>query len=167
VGGEGGQPTPVLDPGKLHFFRHGDALRLTVDGECSHLKVCVLRVFPLSEPSRYFSLRDEKGTEIGLLVQPQELRPEDQKLIAAELERRYLMPVIRRVLDVKDRLGTVAWQVETDRGMCRFSTRDLRESVTRPVPGRYILTDVDGNRYDVPDLDALDAQSQTWLLRHI
>ena len=37
----------------------------------------------------------------------------------------------------------------------RFTTRNLRENVQRPAPARIILNDVDGNRYDIRDVDAL------------
>ena len=42
----------------------------------------------------------------------------------------------------------------------------LRENILQPSPGRYILTDVEGNRFDVRDLVALDAASQAWIMRH-
>jgi hypothetical protein len=157
----------VLDPRKLHFFRHGDVLRLTHEGDRTCLKVVVVRAFPLSEPARYLSVRDTENKELGIIVEPTELDPENLRLVKEELERRYLVPVIRRIASIKERFGTVEWEVETHRGKCRFTTRDLRENVVRPSRGRYLLTDVDGNRYDVPELSALDAQSQEWLLRHM
>jgi hypothetical protein len=102
-----------------------------------------------------------------LLVEPSALPPDQRRLLDEELARRYVMPVIRSILAVKDRLGTVEWEVDTDRGRRRFATRDLREAVVRPAPERYILPDVEGNRYDVPDVRALDARSREWLLRHV
>jgi hypothetical protein len=156
-----------LDPQKLRFFRHGDALRLTIEGQRSCLDVSVARAFPLSDPRRVYSVRDGDGREVGLIAAPDQLAAADRALVEEELERRYLLPVIRRVAAVKDRFGTVEWEVETDRGRCNFATRDLREFVLRPSPRRYILTDVDGNRYDVPDVGALDARSREWLLRYV
>jgi len=76
------------------------------------------------------------------------------------------MPLIQRVLRVKERFGTLDWEVMTNRGLRAFTTRDLRENVIHPVPGRTLLTDVDGNRYDVRDIYALDRASQAWLLRY-
>ena len=54
----------------------------------------------------------------------------------------------------------------TNRGPRTFTTRDLRENVIHPMPGRTLLTDVDGNRYDVRDIYALDRTNQAWLLRY-
>jgi hypothetical protein len=156
-----------LDPKDLRFLRHGAALRLTIDEESSYLSVTVVRAFPLSEPHRYLSVRDGANKEVGLLVEPRELDEESRRLVEEELRRRYLVLELRRVVRVKERFGTVDWEVETDRGVCRFTTRNLRENIVQPSPGRYLLTDVDGNRYDVRDLAALDPASQAVLLRYV
>jgi hypothetical protein len=167
-------PAPVetvdlryLDPAKLRFFRHGAALRLTVEDEASYLKVAVMRAFPLSHPQQHLSVRDGENKEIGLLVDPAALDRDNRSLLAEELERRYVVPVIRRIRGIKERFGTVDWEVETDRGVRTFTTRNMREKVVQPSPGRYLLTDVDENRYDVRDFGALDPASQSWLLRHL
>ena len=57
--------------------------------------------------------------------------------------------------------------METDRGVCRFTTRNLRENLQRPAPGRIILNDVDGNRYDIRNVDDLSFESQELLFRHM
>jgi hypothetical protein len=156
-----------LEPKKLRFFRHGATLRLTVEAERSVLKVAVVRAFPLSHPQQYLSVRDGANKEVGLIVEAAELDEESRRFVGEDLERRYVVPVIHRIIAMKERFGTVEWEVKTDRGGCRFTTRNTRDNVVQPAPGRYLLTDVEGNRYDVRDLTALDAASQAWLLRHV
>jgi hypothetical protein len=112
-------------------------------------------------------VRYGENREVGVLVDLAELDEESRRLVAEELERRYLVPVIRRVIRIKERFGTVEWEVDTDRGIYRFTTRNMREKVVQPSPGRYLLTDVDENRYDVRDLSVLDSASQAWLMRHL
>jgi Domain of unknown function (DUF1854) len=126
-----------------------------------------MRAFPLSDPSHYLSVRDGQGKEIGLITHPDALRSEDRALVERELERRYFVPAVTRIVSAKERFGTVEWTMETDRGVVRFTTRNLRENVQRPTPGRIILNDVDGNRYDIRDLDRLGAASQELLFRHL
>src|SRR5579871_4939332 len=109
-----------LDPKKLRFFRHGATLRLTIEEERSVLKIAVMRAFPLSHPHEYLSVRDGAHKEVGLIVNAAELDGESQRRVTEELERRYLIPVIRRVIRIIERFGTVDWEVETDRGVCRF-----------------------------------------------
>ncbi len=156
-----------LDLKKLRFFKHGVTLRLTVDGDCSYLKVAIVRAFPLSEPSGFLSVRDDANKEVGLIVDPADLSVENRRLVEEDLERRYLVPTVLRIVSAKERFGTVDWTMETDRGVCRFTTRNLRENVQRPAPGRIILSDVDGNRYDIRNLDRLNRESQELLFRHM
>jgi hypothetical protein len=156
-----------LDPAALRFLRHGALLRLTVEGDRSHLRVSVLRAFPLSDPGRFLSVRDDEGKELGVIADPAGLREEDRAIVDEELERRYFVPIVRRIVSAKERFGTVDWVVQTDRGERRFTTQNLRENLTRPAPGRLILADTDGNRYDIRDVEALDAESQGLLLRHV
>jgi hypothetical protein len=157
----------ILDPRRLCFSCQGARLHVTLEGDCSYIGVVVVRAFPLSDPQRYVSVRDAASNEIGLIADIRELDADSRRLVATELERRYIVPVVRRVLAVKERFGTVDWTIETDRGIRSFTTRNLRESVVQPSPNRYIITDVDGTRYDVRDLAALDGASQAWLVRYI
>lgn len=156
-----------LDVTKLRFFRHGATLRLTIDSDRSYLRVSLLRAFPLSEPTRFLSVRDGANAEVGLIVNPADLGAENQTLVEEDLERRYLVPVVTRIVSAKERFGTVDWTMETDRGVRRFTTRNLRENVQRPAPGRIILNDVDGNRYDIRTVDGLSLESQRLLFRHM
>ncbi len=157
----------VLDPKRLRFFKAGAALRLTIEGDCSILKVSILRAFPLTLPNRYYSVRDGGNKEAGLIAEPGELEPESRRLVEADLERRYMISRVIKVRSIKERFGTVDWEIETPRGIVRFTTRDLRDNVVRPAPGRIRFTDVDDNRYEIPDFNALDSQSRSWLLRHL
>ena len=156
-----------LDPAKLLFAAHGAQLRLTVADEFSVPDLKVVRVFPISDPERYLSLRDAKGNEIGIVVDPSKLDAAARALVTAAIERRYVMPVIARIIAARERFGIVEWMVETDRGRKTFMTRNLREEVMTPSPRRYLLKDVDGNRYDIPDFARLDGSSQGLLMQHL
>ena len=156
-----------LDVKKLRFFKHSATLRLTVEDDRSYLRVGILRAFPLSEPDRFLSVRDDGNKEAGLIVNPADLNIENRKLVEEDLHRRYFVPAVQCIVAAKERFGTVDWTMETDRGVCRFTTRNLRENVQRPAPGRIILNDVDGNRYDIRDVDELSRESQELLFRHL
>jgi Domain of unknown function (DUF1854). len=156
-----------LDPKKLRFHKHGAILRLTVEDDRSFLKVGILRAFPLSDRNRFFSVRDGAENEIGIIVNPTDLSAENQNLIDEDLQRRYFVPSVKKIVSAKERFGTVEWTVETDRGVCHFTTQNLRENVQRPAAGRIILNDVDGNRYDIRNLDELSRESQEILFRHL
>jgi len=156
-----------LNPKKLRFFKHGAALRLTIEDDRSFPKVGILRAFPLSDRTHFLSVRDSGDNEIGLITTPTDLSAENQNLLEEDLRRRYFIPWVKRIVSAKERFGTVEWTIETDRGLCRFTTQNLRENVQRPAPGRIILNDVDGNRYDIRNLDELSRDSQEMLFRHL
>jgi hypothetical protein len=156
----------LLRPRTLRFFKAGATLRLEIADEACWLRVVVLRAFPLTQPTRYFSVRDGAGNEIGVLASLDDLDAASRDLLEAEIERRYMVSTIHRVVSVKERFGTVDWEVETHRGRRRFTTRDLREHVLRPSPNHCLITDVEENRFEIPDIEALDAASQAAQLRH-
>ncbi len=156
-----------LDPHTLRFFRAGTTLRLEVADSQTWLKVAVLRAFPLSFPTGHLSVRDGGGTEIGMLRSLDGLDDESRREVSADVARRYMTAIICRVLAVSEKFGSVDWKVETNRGPGQFTTRDLRESAVRLGPSHYLLTDVENNRFEIPDLDALDARSRSLLLRHL
>lgn len=156
-----------LDPGACRFFHEGAIMRVTLRDECSLLAASVLRVFPLSRPDRYFSVRDGGGKEIGVLASLEGLDPESAACVRRELERRYMSFRVTAVRRARERFGAIEWEVETNRGPCRFSTRDPRENALRLSPVRCILVDVEGNRYEVEDLAALDPHSRECLERHL
>ena len=156
-----------LDPRTLRFFHRGATLHVAVADQATHLNVAILRAFPLSDPDRYLSVRDNQGDDIGLIADPAGLDPESRRLVDDALRRRYVLPVVQRILGLKERFETVEWDVETDRGHTQFVTRNLRDNVVRPAKDRCILTDVDGNRYDIPSLGALDIASRARALRHL
>ncbi|MCS7265421.1 MAG: DUF1854 domain-containing protein [Armatimonadetes bacterium] len=157
-----------LDPKDLKFFKHKGILRLTVGEERSYWKVQVYRCFPLTDPDKYISVRDAMNREIGLIRNLSELDQGSIKVVKEELERRYLVPIVKRIISIKERTGMLLWEVETDRGYRRFLNRASQESVEQPEPKRLVLVDLDGNRYYIPDITALDPISfsllKKWLM---
>jgi hypothetical protein len=59
-----------------------------------------------------------------------------------------------------ERFGSAIWDLETDRGRVVISTRQLNEAVRELGPKRFLIIDVEGNRYEIKDLDTLPPESQ-------
>lgn len=152
-----------LNPGNLQFAKRGDVLRLTIEGDRSYLKVHAVRAFPLMEINEFIGLLDAiSGHEIGMLRSLRELDCTDRQLVQEEIDKRYFIPKITRIRSVKKEFGTIYWEVDTDRGQRQFMMRGIRDSMHEIEPGRYLVTDVDGNRFEVPQLTDLDSRSQMW-----
>lgn len=120
-------------------------------------RVGVYLTFPLTNPEEFISIRetDEKAKEIGVIQSLKDMKADVQEMIREQVRLRYFMPIIRKVMDVKDEYGYAYWHVMTDFGVCRFTTHMGGDAVINIGGARYQITDIDGNRYELPDLYAL------------
>lgn len=145
---------------EIRLFREPAwVLRLTIEGDRSYLKVKVVRAAPLSHPTRYICLLDAKDEEICMIDDLNSLNREMRALIEEELDRRYLTATIQRVNAVRNEYGTSYWDVQTDRGPREFVVQNVSENAQWLGDHRLLITDVDGNRFEIPHLDALDKKS--------
>ncbi|MYF97607.1 DUF1854 domain-containing protein [Candidatus Poribacteria bacterium] len=157
-----------LDASELTFTRCpvGTA-RLEIQNEVCHLRVIVRRLMPLSNPDKYISLAADEDTEIGILKNPTDLAPESLKILNDELDKRYFTPTIKKIYRVKEQFGIHEWEVKTERGQVKFMVRGLNQNIKQVPPARLFVTDVKGNRYDIPDYRELDAKSFHQIQRHL
>jgi len=123
------------------------------------------RCFPWSTPENYISLRDSAGKEIVLLESLVELDAATREVIERELADKVFNPKIRHIVSYKSDLGVTEITADTDRGQVTFHVRS-RDDVRMLSAKRALFHDADGNTYELPDLDAIDAQSRKWLLEH-
>jgi len=151
-----------FDPNELTFIKRGDAVSLTLSDDRSYLRVHVVRAFPLTKLDKFIGLFDAiSGREIGMLKTLRDFDPQTRTLLQQELDKRYFIPKIRKITQAKKEFGTIYWTVDTDRGTRDFILRGIRDSIHEVEPGRYLISDVDGNRFEIPQLADLDARSQT------
>jgi len=126
-------------------------------GGVKYPRVAVHRCFAFSDPDRYISVREPEGEgrEIGLIEDMNDLDPETRAMLEEQMGLRYFSPKIRRVYDIREEYGYSYWDVETDRGSCRFTVRMSGGSVYPIGENRYLINDIDGNRFEISDLYAL------------
>lgn len=160
-----------LDPERMHFERmEYGGLLLRLDGEVyEHLRV--YRVFPLSQPDEYIAIRtgdsELEQEEIGQIRYLDELAPEDRALIDEELEKRYFIHTVEKILSIREDMGYFYWDVETDKGIREFPVPISTKYVVPIGAGGRLISDLDGNRYHIPNLDALDSHSRATFRRYI
>ena len=153
-----------FDPSCLTLARHpGWGLVLTLDDIRSWLDVRVVRAFPLSETEGMVAFLDAKGREIGTIPAPDTLPKPERTLVTQELETRYVIHVIERVLSLWGEGEILYWHVATPRGRRDFVIRANRESFVQLDAERVLLIDVDGNRFMIPDVARLDRASRLLL----
>jgi len=155
-----------LDAGQVKVFRNEDgSLCATIADELTVLSPRFLRACPLTDPDRCISIRgpEPNGKEFGLLRNWHRLDPKSRRLVEAELDRRYLHPTVKAIVSLKDYSGVQVCVFDTDRGPREVTLRDTRDNVIYLGPARVLITDAEGNRYDIPNLHALDRKSRSLL----
>lgn len=162
----------VLEARTVQLFRTGgSAVRLTLSQsplgpERSFLRVQIARAFPFSNPDRFIGLRDSNDKDIGMLETLNGLDAASRAIVDEELMRRYFVPVVRRVVSVREeRGGLTTWEVETDKGPHTFLVNNLRDALNELTPTRVLITDIEGTRWEFPDIGQLDEKSTTVLQR--
>lgn len=156
--------TRYLSPDETVFRLENKMLFLELAGE-KHENVRLRLAFPISDPSRYITVKDSDGKELGIIRDISRLTNAQEKIIRRVLEDQYFMPVIECVESVKEQFGVITWQVRTDRGPRTFRTRGRLKSVLELKDGRVLIIDVDSNRYEVRDMESLDPKSRNFLGR--
>jgi len=165
------KPTPIeithperVDSKAIRLFREPAwRLRMTIEGDRSYLRVKVVRAAPLSQPSRYVCFLDARDEAVCMVDDLNDLEPASLRIAQEELDRRYLTSRVGRIESIRSEFGVSYWDVQTDRGRREFVVQDVAENAQWLGERRLLLIDVDGNRFEIPDMDALDRRSSKFL----
>ena len=139
----------------------GGFISLEFDGK-KWERVQVIRLFPFTEPDQFISIRtvEERSKEIGVIEDMKKVSKETRKMLEEQLKLHYFTPVIQKVLDIKDEYGYAYFHVMTDRGECRFTINMGGNAVVRLTDTRLLLTDLDENQFEIPDVLQLSQKEQ-------
>lgn len=140
-----------------------DQLRVEIEDDQCILRALFKLAFPLSRPDHFVSIQTEEGKEVGVLRAISELDPTSRELVEQDLRRRYFTPKISQIRKLTQEGGMWTFEVSTNRGDSVFYVRNWRDSSSEISAGRFLIQSVDGKRYEVPDYNALDLKSQTYL----
>jgi MoxR-like ATPase len=133
------------------IWRSADGSQQPVESICA---------FPLSYPEKEIVLQGNDKTELGIIEDLATLKKEIRQAILDQLEKRYFLPQVTMIHKMTERFGSAIWDLETDRGRIAISTRQLNEAVRELGPRRFLIVDVDGNRYEIKELNDLPPESQ-------
>lgn len=145
----------------LFHLSEGGLLQLTYKGE-EIGRIAAVRMFPFQYEEEYIALRCEnysrkdKEHEIGILRSIAELSDTQAELVRGELKKRYFIPDILEVFDVKEEFGHTTWKVNTTAGKREFTVTDMGTNVRNLGNNRIMMTDVYGNRYYIKDITQAD-----------
>ncbi len=151
----------TFEPSQITHIERGPDGQLVVHvaGREPVKDVRVARCFPWSRPEQFISIRSAAGQELCLLKGLDDLAPAGRTLVQEELDQKVFNPKISRVLSSKSEFGIVTITAQTDRGVVSFQVR-TRDDIRMLSTTRALFRDVDGNIYDLPDINLLDAVSR-------
>jgi ATP-binding cassette subfamily B protein len=164
-----------LDPGR-HVFRVGPHARIEVwdqgaDGVRLAAGVFVVPTFPATHPEGYLSVRgwddDGEEREIGLIRSLGDWPADGAALVRDAVLRRTLVRTIRRVHGVRLAHGYLDFDVDTDAGRRRFTTRWTQSQAVDFGPDGKLLIDDEDNRWVVPRIDDLPKPDRELFLQYI
>ena len=151
---------------EFHLARKGDQVFLYAAGDEQEVPVRILLVAPLSDEQRTVSIMHQtEKRELALLYTLDDLRGEDREIIQHEIQRRYFFPKIQAINGINIQLGDYYWDVTTDRGPRKFLLNSPAMNIRWLSDQRLLLSDSEGIKYEIEDIQALDQVSRDWVDR--
>lgn len=145
----------------LALERRADGRLWAVRGEAERA-VWVRRCFPWSAPAHLLSLRDDDDTEFALVRDPAELDAASRLVLEEALVAAGFVFEVTRVSAIDEEVEIRHWQVDTRQGPRTFQTR-LDEWPRQLPQGGFLIRDVAGDLYRLPQPDGLDRGSRALL----
>ncbi len=128
--------------------------------EISYDRVFLHRDFPFELEWQYISVVGEDSKEIGLIYDIGEFPIEANTLLRNELHRKYYTPTIKKILNLKERYGFSYWKVMLSNSCeVSFTVQDTYRQMTRSGEDSVYINDVNGNRFLIESISALDRKS--------
>lgn len=163
-------PSVRLLPENARFFRSkGNLISMELtreDGTVEQFeRIIILRAFPVTNPSEFLSVREPdsrkmgRAKEIGMIRYMSDFDEETGKLFLEELDRRYFSPQLTKINSVKDKFGYLYWEAETSAGHVTFIMNNPFSNIRVLEDGRIIMSDIDGNMFEISDPKKLDQAS--------
>lgn len=143
-----------LNKGNAEFKRTDGGFVSVRVGEEFYPRVQVIRMFPFSDPEKYISIRtpDEHSKEIGIIENMKDVTKETAQMLTEQLNLRYFTPIITKIVNIKEEYGYAYFDVVTDRGACRFTINMGGHAVVHLSETRILISDIDENRFEIPDI---------------
>ncbi len=133
--------------------------------------IYAVRCMPVHHPEEYVSLRragaPAREAELGILRDLREWPEATRRAIGASIGKRYMLQTIRHLNNLDLEANHLEFDVETDLGPKKFTTRWHPENVQEYGARGRLITDSDQNLYLIPDVDAMDDRERRLLEKFI
>ena len=154
-----------LTPEDIKFYNlHEDFIGAQVKG-VNYDRISIVRALPYSSPDEYLCVKDSDLKEIGMIKALSEFSIPQRAIVNKHLKMRYFCPIVKSVISVKQKYGLQYVTINTDSGKKIFVSTDLTKSIIRIHDDKFIIVDIDGNRFLIEDLFKIGGYKK--LLPHI
>ena len=154
----------ILSPEKIMLtVSENGYLSLSYDGK-NYEKADLTRLVPFNDESKYISVSykndEDEWKEIGVIKDLNSLSDNERKTANDYLRLKYYIPEIKKIHKITDnQMGYLFLEAETTAGEKKIAVYDWWHNF-RVIHGKMLaVTDADGNRYNIPDVDKLDKAS--------
>jgi hypothetical protein len=152
----------ILDPVSVTLSRNaGGDLAVSIDDR-TYEKAKAIRAFPLTAASACVAFTDSEGKELGIVEDSSLIEPGSRQVLQEALDEAYLATQVVTIFSVTANHSMTTWDMQTTRGRRIVHVRD-RGEIRALSTSRVILTDINGIKYEVASIEALDEKSQTLL----
>jgi ATP-binding cassette, subfamily B, bacterial len=161
-----------LEPAGLRFTTgvHG-RIELWSDETRRAAGLFVVPTFPASHPDAFLSVRcwtdDGEEQELGLIRSLADWPAADAAILRTAVARRILVRTIRRIHKLRLDHGYLDFEVESDAGPGRFTTRWTQSQALDFGADGKLLIDSEENRWVVPDLADLPQADRERFERYV
>ncbi len=135
---------------------------LTLNGE-NKGRVKLTRAFPNDMPYSYIGITDIEDKEIGIIRQLSQLDSDSLCVAKQELNKRYFLPEISQITSIKEKMGSFYFETIIANKKKNFAVKDISRSIRITPDNSVYISDVDGNRYVIPDFDKIQRKTKRLL----
>lgn len=146
-----------LGPDAVFTLTPGGFVDLAYQGK-TYQKVNLRRLLPFTDRGHYISVLTEEE-EIGVIRDLADLSTDQRELVETVLRYKYFTPRIQSISRIKNRMNYLFIHAETTAGPKTICVADYTTNIRQVTGGSVSILDVEGNRYLVDDLAALDKKS--------
>ena len=150
----------VLTPENARFYQTKNGILMgSIPSIPYEGRVFPAKAFPFEKTDEYICVLNEENEEQGMILDLSVFDEESASMIREELKKRYFTPKIKKIFKINEQFGATHWECESDFGPLSFTMKDVYRNIIRMSPDRIYLVDVDGCRYEIESIAALDKKS--------
>ncbi|MGN1121924.1 MAG: DUF1854 domain-containing protein [Eubacteriales bacterium] len=161
-------PLLILTPQELCFTREESGYLTLVYGTERYEKVTLTRLIPFEDEEKYLSVSynnaEDEWREIGVIDDLSRLPAAQAEIVREYLAFKYYIPEIIKIHRITDnRMGYLFLEAQTSAGEKKIAVNDWWHNFRLLQNKMLTVTDADGNRYRIRDVDRLDKASMKHL----